>query len=234
MPLIYGSFPNLVAATAALQALRDEKIPHEDVSFVSRMTLPAHDTDNPAKVSAHGMGTSGMVAAIATGVLAGGMAATGVGLFVAGPIAAALAGLGTGGMAGTFIATLAGAGVAKEDAVAVQDELFRGRVIAIVEVNHVDVERTREVFDDHGALDEKDAAAAAKAPDPNALEGEGSYTAARRYDEGAARTAASGDVERLAREAANALDDPAEGPGLKDAVARASLGRPRRFPSGRP
>src|SRR6266849_1835357 len=51
---------------------------------------------------------------------------------------------------------------------------------------------------------------------PDANEGEGNHTAARRYDAGVEKTAKSGDVKRLAREAARALDGP-EGKALKDA-----------------
>jgi len=40
------------------------------------------------------------------------------------------------------------------------------------------------------------------------LEGEGSDSAARRYDEGVERSVAKGDTERLAEEAARALDGP--------------------------
>jgi len=42
------------------------------------------------------------------------------------------------------------------------------------------------------------------------VEGEGSYTAGRRYDAGAARYARSGDVERSAAEAKRAVDEDGE------------------------
>lgn len=58
---------------------------------------------------------------------------------------------------------------------------------------------------------------------PAANEGEGGFSAARRYDAGAEKTAKSGDVERLAKKAARALDE-AEGVELRDAEAVASQG----------
>lgn len=61
------------------------------------------------------------------------------------------------------------------------------------------------------------------APAPE-LEGEGSYTATRRYDEGVARSVAEGETERLASEAAEALDGP-EGDELRKAEQAAKRGR---------
>jgi hypothetical protein len=59
-----------------------------------------------------------------------------------------------------------------------------------------------------------------KAPE---LEGEGSYTATRRYDEGLQRSVAKGDAERLGEEAARALDGP-EGADLRKAAEAAKHG----------
>jgi len=55
------------------------------------------------------------------------------------------------------------------------------------------------------------------------LEGEGSYTAARRYDEGVERSIEKGDTERLAKEAARALTGP-EGADLRQAEQDARRG----------
>ena len=55
------------------------------------------------------------------------------------------------------------------------------------------------------------------------LEGEGSYSAARRYDEGVQRSVAEGDTEKLAKEAARALDGP-EGAELRKAAQAAKKG----------
>jgi len=55
------------------------------------------------------------------------------------------------------------------------------------------------------------------------LEGEGSYTATRRYDEGVARSVAEGTTEELAKKAAQALDGP-EGPELRKAEQAAKQG----------
>jgi hypothetical protein len=56
-----------------------------------------------------------------------------------------------------------------------------------------------------------------------ALEGEGSYTAARRYEEGVTRSIEKGDTERLAKEAVRALAGP-EGADLRRAEQDAKRG----------
>lgn len=56
------------------------------------------------------------------------------------------------------------------------------------------------------------------------VEGEGSYTAARRYNEGLLRTVRSGKVEELGQQAADALDGP-EGPSLRQAEREAKRGQ---------
>jgi hypothetical protein len=55
------------------------------------------------------------------------------------------------------------------------------------------------------------------------LEGEGSYSAARRYDEGVERSVKKGDAEKLSKEAAEALDGP-EGDELRKAEKAAKHG----------
>jgi hypothetical protein len=56
-----------------------------------------------------------------------------------------------------------------------------------------------------------------------ALEGEGSYSAARRYDEGVQRSVEKGDAEKLGKEAARALDS-SEGKELRKAEKAAKHG----------
>jgi hypothetical protein len=51
----------------------------------------------------------------------------------------------------------------------------------------------------------------------NRVEGEGSYTAARQYDEATSAFANSGKVEPAARDAVGSLDDPAEAAELRQA-----------------
>jgi hypothetical protein len=59
-----------------------------------------------------------------------------------------------------------------------------------------------------------------------AVEGEGSYTAARRYNEGVKRSVDSGKTEELAQKAKEALAGP-EGPELKRAERIGKKGNPR-------
>ncbi len=62
------------------------------------------------------------------------------------------------------------------------------------------------------------------APEPTEeLEGEGSYTATHRYDEGVARSVAAGKSEELGKKAAKALDGP-EGEELREAEKAAKQG----------
>ncbi len=64
------------------------------------------------------------------------------------------------------------------------------------------------------------------APEPAddaGVEGEGSYTATHRYDEGVARSVAAGTAEELGKKAAKALDGP-EGKELREAEKAAKQG----------
>jgi hypothetical protein len=56
--------------------------------------------------------------------------------------------------------------------------------------------------------------------DLSKVEGEGSYSAARRYREGLARSEQEGRADELAQEAKKAVDGP-EGPALREAEERA-------------
>lgn len=69
-------------------------------------------------------------------------------------------------------------------------------------------------------------------PSASQLEGEGSYTATRRYNANLRRAVAKGDSEKLGEEARKALEGP-EGSELRKAEKEAKRGRPlpRRRPS---
>jgi hypothetical protein len=67
--------------------------------------------------------------------------------------------------------------------------------------------------------------APAPVPQPESVEGEGSYTAARRYREGVEQSLQKGDSEKLADEAAEALDGP-EGADLRHAEQRGMMTPP--------
>lgn len=64
-------------------------------------------------------------------------------------------------------------------------------------------------------------------PTTTKIEGEGSYAATHRYDDGVAHSVAKGDTARLAKEAARALDGP-EGTALRQAEADAKKGHSSR------
>ena len=63
-------------------------------------------------------------------------------------------------------------------------------------------------------------------PDDSGVEGEGSYTATHRYDDGVASSVAAGKTEELGKAAAKALDGP-EGEELRKAEKAAKLGHSR-------
>jgi hypothetical protein len=65
-----------------------------------------------------------------------------------------------------------------------------------------------------------------KKKDDAALEGEGSYTAARRYDAGLAESIKAGKSDELAKEAERALQGP-EAASLKEAERIGKSGKPR-------
>lgn len=73
----------------------------------------------------------------------------------------------------------------------------------------------------------------AVAPTPEPVEGEGSYSAARRYDAGVADTVASGDVEELAQRAKRAMEG-GEAHGLRVASEAAKRGVSVPAPKRRP
>lgn len=76
----------------------------------------------------------------------------------------------------------------------------------------------------------KASAAGAPAPKTEGVEGEGSYTASRRYREGLERSVKKGDSNKLADEAAKALEGP-EGDALRAAEQSAKQGKtPRSRP----
>lgn len=60
----------------------------------------------------------------------------------------------------------------------------------------------------------------------NAIEGEGSYTASRRYNEGVERSVAAGKTDELARKAKEALAGP-KGAELKRAEQIGKKGEPK-------
>ena len=62
-------------------------------------------------------------------------------------------------------------------------------------------------------------------PDPD-IQGEGNYDAARRYRQGQETFAKSGEVEKKAREAEDALDGP-EGTELEQARQETAKGEPK-------
>jgi hypothetical protein len=221
MPMMHGSFRNYEVASLALSALSAEGIAFRNRSLLYREG-PEDGKSSLPTAATPGIGAAGAAAAIATGAVFAGLAATGVGLLVAGPLAGLVAGIGVGGMAGSFAATLASAGLAHEEAVAAQEAIALGRVVAILEVDEGDVKSVRDVF---SAL----ADASGVTPDDptstvGANEGEGNRTAARRYDEGVEKTVASGRVDALAREAQRAVDDREQGPLLAQAEAAGKRG----------
>lgn len=72
----------------------------------------------------------------------------------------------------------------------------------------------------------------AHSPSPS-IEGEGSYVATRRYDAAVEKTVQSGEVPKLAKEAARALDGP-EGAELRDAEKAARSGKTEHQRAARP
>ena len=77
---------------------------------------------------------------------------------------------------------------------------------------------------------EKATPAAAPTPKTEGVEGEGSYTASRRYREGLERSVKKGDSDKLAEEAKKALEGP-EGDALRAAEQSAKQGKtPRARP----
>lgn len=229
MPILHASFPNVASASEALEALRTAEIPFHNTSvFGGEAALRGRAVGGglPYVAPSH-VGVGEILTVLGAGIVAAGMIATGVGIFAAGPLGVALTGLGAGSIGGGFFAALAGAGVAENDVRAAESALVRGGVVLLLEVADEDAPRARGLLDALTAdrapsMWERDTL-----PDNSAggeVEGEGSRSAARRYDRSVEATVARGDIERLARDAKRAVDDPVEGPELERADERARRG----------
>ena len=140
--MIHAPFPSFSAASNALHALSESEIPFQHASFVSN-NPPPEGYGQPPPGKAH---RGGMYAAIATSILAGGMAATGVGLFAAGPIAATLVGPSSGTLAGSLVSAMVDAGVQRDEAADAQRALEVGAVVLLVRIADDDVTRARAVL----------------------------------------------------------------------------------------
>ena len=233
MSVIHAAFPNVSVASDALAALRSGGI-----AFTNTTVLG--DEHSLSRDSATSPGVSDVLPVVAAGAVAVGMIATGVGILAAGPIGLAIAGLGASGVAGGFFAALGGAGLAETDARSAEDALVRGGVVVLLDVASADETRARSLLFDVGALPSPPAAYRDTLPDPSLrmegetegeMEGEtdepigeGDRAAARRYQQGVETTIAEHDVDRLARHARRALEDPEEGPELERAEERSKAG----------
>lgn len=158
---VYGIYPNVSSAEAAVDHLVAAGFSHSDVSVLmadAESTREfAHQKETKAPegtttgVAAGGVigGTLGLLAGIGT------LAIPGVGpLIAAGPIMAALAGVGVGGAVGGLLGALIGLGIPEYEAKRYEGHVKNGGVLLSVHCNTSDdIKRAKEFLKASGADD---------------------------------------------------------------------------------
>jgi hypothetical protein len=158
---VFGIYPTIAAAEAAVDTLKSSGFRTEDISAL----LP----DNQGtKDFAHEKGTKapeGAVTGAGTGVVLGGalgylagigsLAIPGVGpLIAAGPILATLSGVGVGALTGGIVGGLVGLGIPEYEAKRYEGRVRSGKVLVSVHCDDSEwVARAKEILDATGAED---------------------------------------------------------------------------------
>jgi Heat induced stress protein YflT domain len=165
---VFGIYPTIEAAEAAVDTLKAEGFRTEDVSAL----LPdnqgtkdfAHEKGTKAPEGAVTGAGTGLVLGGALGWLAGigSLAIPGVGpLIAAGPILATLTGIGVGGMAGGIVGGLVGMGIPEYEAKRYEGRVRIGQILLSVHCDNPEwVKRAKEILAETGAEDISSAAEA--------------------------------------------------------------------------
>lgn len=148
---IVGVFHNEDEAIRAIEGLKQQGYPSEDISVIAkdRADLKAVEEETGTKAPeglATGAAAGGMLGGV-TGLLVGIGALTipGVGpIIAAGPIAATLAGAAVGAGAGGLVGGLIGLGIPEEEAKQYDDYVRKGNILVLV---RSDSGRENNVYD---------------------------------------------------------------------------------------
>jgi hypothetical protein len=155
--MITGVFNESFKATQAIDRLHAAGFTTDEISVLTSESTSDHAfaVKTGSKVgegAAIGAGLGGAALAIAAGLTAVGVVASGgLGLVAAGPIVAALAGAGAGGAAGGFIGGLIGLGVPEHEAKYYEGIISKGGVLVGVKADSDRRAVAKTIFKECGA-----------------------------------------------------------------------------------
>jgi hypothetical protein len=155
--LVTGVFETTAAADNAVARLQGAGFSTSDISILTSESTGtnAFAVQTGSKVgegAAIGAGVGGAILALAAGLTAVGVVASGgLGLVAAGPIVAALAGAGAGAAAGGLVGGLIGLGIPEHEAKYYEGVIAKGGVLVGVRAEGDQRARAREVLDEAGA-----------------------------------------------------------------------------------
>jgi hypothetical protein len=150
---LVGLFRTKDAAEEAYEDLREAGYTRDEINVImSNETRDRYYTTDKEGDTGSDVGNKameGMGAGASIGGIVGGIAGAifalgsnlvipGLGLVIAGPIAGALAGLGAGGLAGGIVGALIGAGVPKDRAEHINQEVKSGKIMLSVKPHNFD------------------------------------------------------------------------------------------------
>src|SRR5215469_12530602 len=158
---VYGIYPTIASAEAAVDRLRGAGFANSDVSVLMEDNEStrqfAHEKATKAPEGTTTGATTGGVVGGTLGLLAGvgALAIPGVGPFIAaGPIMGALAGLGVGGAVGGLIGALVGMGIPEYEAKRYEGRVKQGGALLSVHCDTSDeISRTKDLLKETGAED---------------------------------------------------------------------------------
>jgi len=247
---VFGIANTESQAVAILDHLKAAGFSNDDISVL----FPDQEGTRDFAHEQHTKAPEGASAGAGTGAVLGGalgwlvgigaLAIPGLGAFIAaGPLMAALAGAGVGAAAGGLTGALIGMGIPEYEAKRYEGKIKQGNILISVHTEDSDErDRAREILQDCGADDISYTGEASPGSDRSgssmartSLAGadpamssrsrdEAGLEAAKEYDRQATGFSESGEVERKAREARQAVDGP-EGEELREAEARAKQHR---------
>lgn len=155
--LVTGVYENSAAAHTAVSRLEAAGFPSGDISILTsestgRKAFAVNTGSKVGEGAAIGAGVGGAILALAAGLSAVGVVASGgLGLLAAGPIVAALAGAGAGAAAGGLVGGLIGLGVPEHEAKYYEDVISKGGVLVGVKAEGDRRAVARTVLEETGA-----------------------------------------------------------------------------------
>ncbi|WP_410513786.1 YsnF/AvaK domain-containing protein [Paenibacillus sp. BR2-3] len=156
---IVGVFYSEHEASQAIQDLKHHGFQAEDISVIARNKRDVNSISDETGTKApegmaSGAATGGLLGGL-TGLLAGigALAIPGIGpIIAAGPIAATLAGAAVGAGTGGLVGGLIGLGIPEDEAKSYDNYVSEGRILVMVDADHVQVNDVYSVFRNHHSV----------------------------------------------------------------------------------